>query len=65
MSVHTSFLDVMHVLDYKGITSHVAGGVMWSMITRKEFGRTYETSLEEINNRLTTFYTTNRVEHRL
>jgi hypothetical protein len=25
VTVHTSFLDVMHILDYKGITSWVAG----------------------------------------
>lgn len=66
ISVHTCFLDVMHVLDYKGITSWVAGGLLWSIISRRELRqRTYEGSLHEINELLTTFYTTNRVQHRL
>ena len=49
---YTSFLDALHILDHKGLTSHVIGNTLWTMLVDKEIAPTYARSLEEINDRL-------------
>lgn len=65
IGVHTCFLDIMHVLDYKGVTSWVAGGILWSAIQEHQLARTQPLALDAINERLSEHYTRCKTTHRL
>ena len=61
----TNFLDLLHVLDHRGVTSYVTGNVLWTIVSDRELGATHEQSFQAINARLAQFYTDHAVKYRM
>jgi hypothetical protein len=60
----TCYLDLLHILDYKGISAHVAGSVIWGILCDRELAPNQETTMREINRRLRDFYEQHHVRDR-
>ena len=64
-SAYTSFLDLMHVVDHKGVAAYVFGSLLWGIMTTKEIAPTYATTLAIINDEIKQFYARNGVQNRM
>ena len=61
-----AILDVMHVMDCKGVTSHVAGGVLRYLIVNEErLGRNQDMRLANLNLKMDKFQTKNKTPSRM
>ena len=65
MTPYTCFLDLLHVIDHRGIAAELIGNVFWTAISNKELAPTYQASLDIINAEISDFYSRCAVQHRL
>ena len=67
-NVHTYRLDIMHLLDHHGVTSHIAGNTIYIQLRERDGilpGSTIDERLGMFNNDLMAFYSTTGCRNRL
>lgn len=65
VSGYTVFLDLLHICDYRGITSLVIANTLWGIVQDREIAHTQEQSLAILNAEVAEFYSVNNVQNRL
>lgn len=59
------FLDVMHIMDCKGVASTVFGSILFSLLRDRRLGANQQERMNLINQRLRAWYDLNRHAHKL
>lgn len=65
ITAYTVYLDLLHVLDHKGVTSLIVGNILWSVIQHRELAGTQARTLTMINEEICAFYAARGVQNRL